>query len=495
MLDDARDHLQRLVDQLISPAARGPRWFYKGKELAVESAKNLRRELSRITRSVYGKTPRLNNEMIVRRKPSAVVVNARKKLLMAILERAGQEDLGISGNFPDRSMFRTVLLDTGLYRKDRHGRWSFAPPQAISDDGLREIWDKLRDFLTTPADRPKDIRALFDELARPPYGLRAGLLPIFMAAALKAFPSAISLTHRGEYVQDILPSQVEGLCRNPDDYRIVVLDVDDRKLAYLRDVYQEFSVVRSYQVHETDLIRMCFDAIQSWKSQLPPAALTTRRLSANALRLRVAITKQTDPIPLLFTALPDAVGLSVEDPQMVVASLRLAMRELTEVAGVYAEHAASCVRRAVGLTQGAGAATIRAIASRWAKCFSAAFTEDLTDGVCKGLLARMQMDYPSDDLLLDSLASLLVGKPLTRWDDSTLPAFERELTSTIHRIEDSALDAGNAMQLGDEARQGLVALVQGRMTELAGRLTDLLGPDKTNDLFDSLRPDKKKERS
>jgi hypothetical protein len=492
MLDDARDHLQRLVDQLISPAPRGPRWFYKGKELAVEGAKSLRHELSRITRAVYGKTPKINNEMIVRKKPSAVVVNARKKLLMAILERAGQDELGISGNFPDRSMFRSVLLGTGLYRKDRHGRWAFAPPQGIDDDGLRDIWNRLREFLTTPSDRPKDVRVLFDELARPPYGLRAGLLPILMAAALKAFPSAISLTHHGEYVQDILPSQVEGLCRHPSDYRVVVLDVDDQKLAYLRDVYQEFSVVRNYQVHETDLIRMCFDAIQSWKSQLPPAALTTRRLTPNAVRLRTAITKHTDPIPLLFTALPESVGASIDDPQKVVASLRLAMRELTEVAGVYAEHAAACLRRAVGLTQ--GAATVREITSRWARCFSAAFTEDLTDGVCKGLLARMQMDYPSDDLLLDSLASLLVGKPLTRWDDSTLPAFERELTSTIHRIEDSALDAGNALQLGDEARQGLVALVQGRMAELAGRLADLLGPEKTNALFDALRPEPTKGR-
>jgi hypothetical protein len=492
MLDDARDHLQRLVDQLISPAARGPRWFYKGKELAVEGASSLRHELSRITRTVYGKTPKINNEMIVRKKPSAVVVNARKKLLMAILERAGQEELGISGNFPDRSMFRSVLLRTGLYRKDRHSRWAFAPPQGIADDGLRDIWYRLRDFLTTPSDRPKDVRVLFDELARPPYGLRAGLLPILMAAALKAFPSAISLTHHGEYVQDILPSQVEGLCRHPSDYRVVVLDVDDQKLAYLRDVYQEFSVVRNYQVHETDLIRMCFDAIQSWKSQLPPAALTTRRLTPNAVRLRIVITKHTDPIPLLFTALPEAVGGSIDDPQQVLTPLRLAMRELTEVAGVYAEHAAACLRRAVGLTQ--GAATVREITSRWAKCFSAAFIEDLTDGICKGLLARMQMEYPSDDLLLDSLASLLVGKPLTRWDDSTLPAFERELTSTIHRIENSALDAGNASQLGDEARQGLVALVQGRMTELAGRLADLLGPEKTNALFDALRQEPTKGR-
>ena len=487
MLDDARDHLQRLVDQLISPADRGPRWFYKGKELAVDSARNLRRELSRITNVVYAKTPKINNEMIVRKKPSAVVVNARKKLLMAILERAGQEELGITGNFPDRSMFRSVLLGTGLYRKDRHGHWSFAPPQGITDEGLREIWNNMRDFFTIPSDRPKDVRVLFEELARPPYGLRAGLLPILMAAALKAFPSAISLTHNGEYVQDILPSQVEGLCRTPSDYRIVVLDVDDQKLAYLRDVYQEFSVVRNYQVHETDLIRMCFDAIQSWKSQLPPAALTTRRLTPGAVRLRAAITKQADPIPLLFRALPEAVGVSITAPEAVVAALRSAMRELTEVAGVYAEHAAVCVRRAVGLTQ--DAADVRDVASRWARCFSAAFTDDLTDGVCKGLLARMQMEYTTDDLLLDSLASLLVGKPLSRWDDSTLPAFDRELTSTIHRIEESALDAGNTLQLGEEARQGLVALVHGRMTQLAGRLAQLLGPEKTNQLFDSLRPE------
>ena len=492
MLDDSRDHLQRLVDQLISPASRGPRWFYKGKELKVNGARQLRYELSKILRDVYGKSPKINNEMIVRKKPSAVVVNARKKLLMAILERAGQEELGITGNFPDRSMFRSVLLNTGLYRKDRHGRWSFAPPQALEDEGLHEIWGKIREFLTNPSDRPKDVRVLFDELARPPYGLRAGLLPIIMAAGMKAFPSAISMTHHGAYVQDILPSQVEGLCRTPADYRFMVLDVDDQKLDYLRDVYLEFSVARNYRVHETDLIRMCFDAIQSWKSQLPSAALTTRRVSPVAIRLRTALTKQVDPIPLLFKSIPDALEKPFADRSAIIVSLREAMQELTGVASFYAEHTAACVRRAVGVAH--DNENVRSLATRWAQCFSTAFIESLTDGICKGLLLRMQMEYMNDDLLLDSLASLLVGKPLTRWDDSTMPAFERELTSTIHRIEDSALDAGNTAQLGDEARNGLVSLVQGRMEELAKRLAQLLGPEKANNILDTLRPEEQKGR-
>jgi hypothetical protein len=123
MTDDARDHLQRLIDRLIGPGPSGPRWFYDGKELSAGSARDLRKVLSEIMDSVFNKTPRINNEIIVRKKPSPVVTNARKKLVLGILERCGQDELGIQGNFPDKSMFRTVLLHTGIYRQDRHGRW------------------------------------------------------------------------------------------------------------------------------------------------------------------------------------------------------------------------------------------------------------------------------------------------------------------------------------------------------------------------------------
>ena len=31
MTDDARSYLQRLLDRLILPGSKGPRWFYRGK--------------------------------------------------------------------------------------------------------------------------------------------------------------------------------------------------------------------------------------------------------------------------------------------------------------------------------------------------------------------------------------------------------------------------------------------------------------------------------
>ena len=137
MTDDARGHLQQLLDRLVWPGSDGPRWFHKGEPMPrADSPRGLRTALSSIMVEVFAHCPRINNEMIVRHRPSAIVVNARKKLMLGILERSGMEGLGIEGNFPDSSMFRCVLLHTGLYRQD-NGRWRYAEPEELEDPGLR----------------------------------------------------------------------------------------------------------------------------------------------------------------------------------------------------------------------------------------------------------------------------------------------------------------------------------------------------------------------
>ncbi len=79
--------------------------------------------------------------------------------------------------------------------------------------------------MTEPSEKPKQIRPLFEKLLRPPIGLRAGLIPILFAAGLKAFANAVSITRNGEYLNDLLPTDIEDLCRNPDDYQLTVLEL------------------------------------------------------------------------------------------------------------------------------------------------------------------------------------------------------------------------------------------------------------------------------
>lgn len=486
MTDDARGHLQTLLDRLIQPSNDGPRYFCRGKELPVQSAYDLRDELSNIMSKIFHQTPIINNEMIVRHKPSPPLVNARKKLLLGILDRHGQENLGIEGNFPDSSMFRTVLLHTGLYRKDDDDRWRYAMPDEVEDKGLGGVWDKVRAFFTTPAKAPKDIRGFFDELMDPPFGVRAGLLPIFFAAGLKAFPSAYSLRGEGDYVSDILPSVIEQLCREPEKYEFTVLAIDQTKREYLKAVYELFAT-RASSTTDNDLIRACYDALESWKTTLPTGALSTVYLSPLARRFQTAIRQHAHPVHLLFERVPTALDCSIHDRHALLESLEKCKNELSAVIDVYWEKAIDSLRRALSVNWKTENGGVHETARQWALCFPDELSNMLKDKGSKGLLSRMRMPYSSDAKLIDSLSGLLLRKTINRWDDSCIAIFESEIHSAVRRIEEKALSF--EFQASGAVKNGLANLVQERVRALYGHLAHIVGPEEAQTLFQNILED------
>ena len=473
MTDDARGHLRRLLDRLLLPGADGPRWFHKGEPLKADSPRVLRASLSSIMEEAYRHCPRINNEMIVRHRPSAIVVNARKKLVLGILERSGMEGLGIEGNFPDSSMFRCVLLHTGLYRQD-NGRWRYADPGELEDAGLKRVWLEIRHFLTEPSPTPKDPRVLFHKLMEPPYGVRRGLLPILVAAGLKAFPSALSLMEDGAYVPDILPSVIESLCREPDRFRVSVLVLDDECEKYLRELHRIFTTDPLYEAREADLVRLSHDALEAWKAQLPAAALTSRQLTPSGQKFQELIRKGGDPVRLILHDLPRLAGEQSGNSN-ALQGIKSARQELMDVTRTYARHAGDAVRRAVRLGDREGRKGLRRAAREWAGCFSQPCVQEMGTRTTTGsMLKIMQAEYRSDEMLVNSLAALLIGQPLARWDDSSMAAFERELQTTIQQIEEAALEH-SGLPKDSSAAQGLSKLVEGRIDELFGKLVDLVG--------------------
>ncbi|MCP4887986.1 MAG: hypothetical protein GY904_15380 [Planctomycetaceae bacterium] len=489
MTDDALEHLQKLIDRLVTPSGSGANWFYAGKQIDGSDSRELRQSFSDIMTSLFTKTPMINNEMINRRKPSPALVNARKKLTMAILERHGRERLGLEGFFPDRSMFNTVLLHTGLYRKDNASdRWSYVHEKTLKDLGMRAVWGAFRKFLTESSDRPATFKALFDQLQSPPFGLRLGVMPILLAAALRAFPSAISLMHKGKYLNDVLPSDIENICKFPSEYQILVLDIDPSKQKLLRGLYKHFSKVANYEIEENDLVRHCFDALEAWKHQLPPAAFTTGRLSKDTDSFRATITRVNDPVQLFFTELPRALSKSVDKPKSLINAIQRCVEELENVASSYTEQASEIVRASLTVGSEPGESkSVRAIAKQWASYFPGQFTEKLSDGVAKGMLSRMSLEYESDALLIDSLASLLVKKSVRRWDDSMAAAFDREFTAYVSKIENSARTFPAPTS---QLQAGLSRLVVGRMQELYNQLSDLVGEDDAKTILEQINSPK-----
>ena len=480
MTDDASSHLQKLLDRLILPGSEGPRWFYRGSELSVKNAYDLRNELSDIMQRIFCYTPKINNEMIVRHKPTPTVVNSRKKLLIGILEQSGQEMLGIEGNYPDASIFRTILLHTGLYT-NKDDVWKYALPDQVKDPGLQKVWSKIQQFFTVPSEQFKDIPGFFDELMEPPYGVRAGLLPILFTAGLKAFPSVYSLRYKGGgYVSDILPSEIEQLCREPKQYDFIVLDIDQTKCDYLNSVLELFGT-QARSATGNDLIRACYDALENWKMGLPAGALSTRYLAQKTRHFQVILRQQSDPVQLLFERIPRALDCSIDDQQVLLKSLEKCKNELSEVIDSYQQKAISSLRRALSLNWKSENGEVKEIARRWSLCFPDELSNMLNNNESKGLLSRMRMQYPSDAKLVDSLSGLLLKKTIKRWDDSCIANFDRKIHNAVRRIEESALSF--EFKASGAVKNGLANLVQERINIMYESLIDIVGPEEARALF------------
>ena len=78
--------------------------------------------------------------------------------------------------------------------------------------------------------------------------------------------------------------------------------------AYLADIRDIFGSEALSTTETLDLVRECYDAIEQWKHDAPPGALTSRLVSKEAQQLQVMLTRNSGPTDLLFNAFPRLVG-------------------------------------------------------------------------------------------------------------------------------------------------------------------------------------------
>ena len=479
MIDDAQGHLNLHLNRMFHPSAEGPEYRWVDRYHEVPSSKQLRKLLSSIMRTVYPLTPRIKNEIIVRRRPRPAIVNSRKKLILGILERSGTENLGLEGYRPDMSMFRTVLLLTGLYRSDAERpdgedtAWRFAGPQELQDEGLRQIWEHLRDFLTTPSAQPKALVDLISAMGCAPYGVRSGIVPILLAAGLRAFPSPISITALdGSYVSDLLPSTIEAMAAHPQEYQVLVPSLTAGQREFLDQVAALFGSTDS--TAEADPVRRCHDALVNWRSTLPNSALSSRYLSVSARSFGRLMTAAVDPYRLLFEALPRVLNVPSADVAGLLHALSECRAEIEGVLHWNYEAASRAIRSAFPAQDGTDT-TLREIVGSWAKFFPASVAQEVKDGIAKAFISRARMRYDTDKALADALAALLVGKRISRWEDSSIVVFERELGAVIRRVEDTVLSLSTA---ADGIRsQSIVDIATSRLQASLRAIANTVGAD------------------
>lgn len=438
MVDVAQETFARTIQRLVQPRGDSTSWYAKGKKLQkLSSPHALRSKLSEFAEEEYRSTPRINNELIVRHAVSRQMVNARKKLVLGILERSGQEHLGfdLNATTPFVALYRTVLHSTGLYiNKKGKGTWAKPAVLRAENPGLAALWEKLEDFFSLPGKgkKPEDLISI---LVSPPFGTRIGLMPILMAAGMQAFSRAIAIRKNNVYLLDVLASQIEELCSSEGVFSIDVLQIDSKKDNYLRQLIELFGEIAS----DGDLLRQLYDSIVRWKSRLPEQALVSRSFGKRTRSMQRAIRDSIDPLVLAFEKFPEIAGCA-ETGNRTIEKITSSIQELE---GLVDKYAATAINEIGGLLTISpdGPDGVLQRAHDWASCFKGSKSVAKLGSTHKAILTR-SLEATSgrftEASFARALSAILLGRDFEKWDDSSARTFANSLRSCVNEIEQEA---------------------------------------------------------
>lgn len=483
MLMDAQSHLLNLLSKTYAPRYGGSIWIAGGEAKVLKNYQHLREFLSDTMEKAYSLTPKISNEIFVRKTLRQNLVNSRRKFIFALLEQYGDPTLGLQGYTPDVSLFRTFMLNTGLYQEHEQGHYSFVAPDRLADKGMKEVWTIIKRFYTEPSQEPKSLRVLFSELISEPFGVRPSLLPIFLAAGYKAFPHAIEIKKNSEYLPDILPSTIEDMCAYPDLYSFVVYSLDFEKQEYLRRIIALFSGNSAKRINEHELLRSAYDSIIEWKLNLPPAALEMKLEQDDARSLQVILRRNPDPYELFIVQLPNYYSegrLFNYSQDKMITRIELAKRYIEDVQIDLYNKAASSFAAAFELDLDDTRELPKCI-MEWIASLPQNIEDTFTNDFLKGFFERLRRNYPNTESLLNSISSYLIGSTIRKWGDQQLRDFRIKLQIVRDEIEDKAM----LITTSSENSQNYLAtkLLESRLIKIKQQLLQIGNEDMMRELF------------
>jgi hypothetical protein len=450
---NARTTLEKRIQSLIGlqqfAGESELRWFRQGNPLDIHNSRQLFEKVSQICDEVYSCAPRVHNELINRRNPSAAANGARTRLLEAMFGCSTRPFLGMNPaqNPPEMAMYISILKKGRLHREVR-GQCRLTEPEPTKDIcRLRPALGRIKETLEAKADSRIKLTDLMAELRRPPFGVRDGLSPILIALFAIVNEQHIAFYDQGVFMQQMVGLDIRRLTKVPELFEIqyckvagVRAELFTRMMSLLEAEAPE--TLAQIDGHRIDRKPNVLDIVRPlclFAAKLPPHVHKTNRLSSTGLAVRRALLGTREPAMLLFQELPVACGFDVITArgranlvEAFTETLRNAIEELRRAYGVLQERIENAFIDQFGLAGPLTAA--REAASRRALSVLPFVTEPRLKAFC----LRLTDLSLSDAKWLESLGSFVCLVPPPKWTDLDAEKFFQELNllvGTFKRVE------------------------------------------------------------
>lgn len=303
LVDDLTIELEGIIEAVYSKDPDTRVLYYNGEKVKDAKVGNEEVAVNDCCETVYCKTAIINNEMVNRSVIGTTQTRkARLNIIQAILTHTDTPEF-YAGSNQEATIYRSLFCQTGLLDN-------------TEDRNLAEIIDQINVFIESCSGKKILLEGLISKLITKPYGIRAGLIPMYLAYVLARRKEDIIVYFTDKEVH-MSADIVVNMCEEPEDYAIYVSKEDLQKEKYISELNILFGVEDNRNL-SANRIKDIFICMQRWFRALP-------QVSRNAVNLDIYITDKKkvramrdikeamqkvefNPFEILFVIFPDKFG-------------------------------------------------------------------------------------------------------------------------------------------------------------------------------------------
>lgn len=261
---------------------------------------------SQVCSRIFDQAPHIFSELVNRDALSSNATKAQRFLMHRMVTHGTEPGLGYDGFPADAGLYYTTITALGMHRTVA-GQGRFIAPEKAGEAGrtVLPLWRAWRAHLES-ADGPVTLTELETLAARPPFGVKRGVMPILQLAFLLVHRSEIAMYLDGVFAPELSEVDIDEWLQDPGrvTWKWVRMDASAKQLLTKLAKRLETAANRPVAADPLDSAR----ALVSLAYALPMWTQRTAHVSARARNTLTLLLRASDPIKVIFADLPEILG-------------------------------------------------------------------------------------------------------------------------------------------------------------------------------------------
>lgn len=396
--------------------------------------------LSEICEEYYGSTPRINHELINKRQISTPIKKARITLVNKILEK--EDFLAYQkGTAPEATIYRATFIKTGLK--------SFEDLQITKvDQGVKEVVEEIKTFIQSAAGKKVCFQKLYDVLEGKKYGIRKGVMPLYLAYALSDW-DGIPVLYLESREVTIDGKMLENVNETPEKYFLYIENSEAKKQQYLEGLEELFL---EGQKDGRNRITNISDGIYEWYCSLPQCSrlYIPKNIKEAVQKGRKTFQREFSKVErnareILMERLAESFEVE-EDYEKLLLEIKELKEELDGYYLALQKKAIEALREKLRLS---GEGDLLGELNRWRESLQKRSGQYVYSSQVQNLLAGIQeIDSHDEGKIVEKISWRVLAMHMADWKAKTLDEFANAL-SFIQKEKENL----EAVKMGDDVQR------------------------------------------